>query len=237
MPREAHYSEQPDVEPPAHASDSSASVAGGSFVPYWLLALVAALLIAVVAVGAYAATVLVARSEAENLATSGEIATWQQRVAADPSNVEAMLSLGYAYQDRQLFEDAIKIYDEALEIDARSTGALYNRGLCLLELGDADAGEQSLVAVLEISPGHALAAKALGERYLATERYALIASAVRAAAAENPEMADLHALMGVAHEHAGEIDQAMAEYREALRHAPDLAAAREGLARLEEADR
>jgi tetratricopeptide (TPR) repeat protein len=183
-------------------------------------------------VGGYVLTLVADRPVGDEHTGTNDVATWQQRVAREPGSTEALLGLGYAYQEEERFDEAIETYDEVVAADPANLGALYNRGLCLLEVDEPTAAEESFTAVLAVSPEHALAAKALGEQYRVTERYLLIAAAVEAAADAHPEMADLQALMGLAHEHAGNKDAAIAEYREALGRDPDSVLAREGLARL-----
>ena len=72
---------------------------------------------------------------------------------ADPgSDVQASLAHGIALQSSGDFASAIFKYDALLAVDAQHAGALYNRGLCALELGDAPSALRNLTRALEIEP-------------------------------------------------------------------------------------
>lgn len=198
-------------------------------VPVWLVGLVVVLAIAVIAAGA---TVVVKLTAPDARAVDGSIDDWRAKVAGDPSNVDAHLGLAYAYQQMNRFEEAAAAYDEVLARDAQNLGALYNKAVVLSELDRQSEAEELFRDVLEIAPEHALAATALGDYYREAGRYAELVDVVAPAAGANPEMADLQALLGEGYENTGRAAEAEQAYRTALRSAPDLAAAREGLARL-----
>ena len=203
----------------------------GQRVPVWLVVVVVLLMVAVVGVGAFAVVTMVNRPNASVDPTS-PLAEWEDKASADPDNMDVQLGLAFAYQEEGRFDDAVRTYNVVLEEQPKNLGALYNKGVSLVQLDREPEAEASLKAVLAISPQHALAAKALGEYYRASERYSDMVTAVGPASEANPEMADLHALLGIAYENTGREKQAIAEYKEALRSTPDLETAKEGLSRL-----
>lgn len=212
---------------------TEASAAGGRPAHGRLAALVALLAVAVVAVGGYLAFRMAERNAAVDPAEVA-IEKWQQAAKASPDDAATLTSLGYAYQEAGRYEEALREYDRALTLDPKNLAALYNRTVVLRELGrdaDADAG---LTALLAIAPDHVLAAKALGERYVAQGRYAEALRVLEPAIRANPRYADMQYLAGYACERLGRAEDAAAHYREALRYAPEMPEPSAGLERLGE---
>ena len=147
------------------------------------------------------------------------------------------LAAAYTLQQESKLAEAVKGYNAVLGAEPNNMAALYNRGVCFMELGQTSAAEQSLRKVLEISPKHALAALALGELLVRAKRFDEVPAVVEPAMKASPEMADLQALDGLALERTGHPDAAAEAYRNALRFAPGLTRAKNGLARLEASGR
>lgn len=205
--------------------------ARGDLIPAWLAALVLLLLIAVAVVGGF----LIRAMFVEPIAESSEelaIREFQEAVEVNPSDLQARLSLGYAYQEAGRYDEALAEYDLVLDIDPTDTAALYNKGVVYLETMRLQRAEETLWDVLELEPTHALAAKRLGDYYASLGEYRSLVRAVRPAVEARPEMADLQYLMGLAYENLGHPDWAEARYTLALQYTPDMVEAREGLARL-----
>jgi tetratricopeptide (TPR) repeat protein len=221
----------------ARSQDEAVGRGGGQnyadeerLVPVWLAVAVLFLLVAVVAVGGF-----IVRGLMENRSNAPEqiaISTWEKAVAADPSDPNARLQLAYAYQRDRQFDKALDLYRQVLASDPKETAALYNMGAIYLELGLGKQAEVSLWKVLEIDPAHALAAKALGDYYASKGHYKSVVRAVRPVVQAQPSLADLQYLMGLSYERLGHPDWAKARYDLALKYAPDLKEARDGLRRL-----
>jgi superkiller protein 3 len=222
----------PDVEPAAPAAaDSGSTAPTEALVPGWLALAVLILLVTVAALGGYVIRGLVIGSNAD---TPSEVAVtrWQREVQADPTNVESMLNLGYAYQQEGRFEEALDSYATVLELDPGNTGALYNTGMIYLELDRGADAEVVLWDVLEQVPDHALAAKALGEYYIAGQQYKSALVALEPVIEVRPQFADLQYLAGYACEQLGLPEPAVDYYQGALTYNPDYTEARDGLKRL-----
>lgn len=200
-------------------------------VPGWLAVLVVVLLLAVMGVGGYVVRGLVTTPRYKT-PEEAEISKWQAAVDSDPSSTEARLSLGFAFQQSELYDEAIAEYDGVLSSEPKDTAALYNKGMSLLALGRDKEAEETLWKVLEVDDTHVLAAKALGEYYASKEQYRSLVRAVRPAVQATESAADLQYLMGLAYEKLGRADWAEARYRLALRYYPDMPEAKEGLDRL-----
>jgi len=203
-------------------------------VPGWLALLVLLLIVAVVGVGGFVVRGALV-GDTEKSPVQADIEQLRKELAADPADADARLSLAYAYQRAQRYDEALKEYDLVLKADPKQMAALYNTGVIYMSTGQSKKGEVALWDVLEIDPTHALAAKELGEYYAAKGHYKSLIKAVGPAVEAQPRLADLQALMGLAYENLGQTEQAIERYKLALKYSPDLKRARDGLARLEEA--
>lgn len=200
-------------------------------VPTWLAALVLVLLLAIAALAGYLIRGLLAD---EGPAEPAEMAVseWQDQVAQDPDDPDALLGLAYAMHQNGDLEDALAGYERVLEIDPTNQGALYNKGAVLLALDRGKEAETVLWDVLEVAPDHVLAAKSLGEYYIGQKHYKSALTALEPVAKARPEFADLQYLSGYSCEQLGLRDHAIAYYRAALEYVPDHIESREGLDRL-----
>jgi len=200
-------------------------------VPTWLAALVLVLLLAIAVLAGYLIRGLLAD---EGPAEPAEMAVseWQDQVAQDPDDPDALLGLAYAMHQNGDLEDALAGYERVLEIDPTNQGALYNKGAVLLALDRGKEAETVLWDVLEVAPDHVLAAKSLGEYYIGQKHYKSALTALEPVAKARPEFADLQYLSGYSCEQLGLRDHAIAYYRAALEYVPDHVESREGLDRL-----
>lgn len=214
---------EPAVAPAAASTDKDV-------VPVWLAILVLVLLLAVMVAGGWLLRGVLGGGTTDEAEL--EIREKRARVEAAPEDMHARLELAFAYQQAQRYREAIDNYDIVLAEDPRDTAALYNKGMIHLELDLEDSAEAHLWDVLEIDPGHVLAASALGEMYAERGHYRSLVEAVRPVVETNPSAADLQYLMGLAYENLGRADWAEARYRLALKYVPDMPEAHEGLERL-----
>jgi tetratricopeptide (TPR) repeat protein len=201
-------------------------------IPLWLAALVLVLLLAVMGVGGYILGVQLTGGPPPSTEEEFEIDRWERTVEENPSDMQAVLSLGYAYQQAEQYDEALAEYERVLAEFPTETAALYNTGIIYFETGRDDEAETILWDVLEIDDSHVLAAKALGEYYAEQREYRSLVEAVRPVVEKNESAADLQYLMGFAYENLGREDWAGVRYRLALKYFPDMAEAKEGLERL-----
>lgn len=201
-------------------------------VPVWLAALVLVLLLAVMGVGGFVLRGAIERGPRATSAAELEIAKWEDAVKVNSDDAEAHLSLAFAYQQAERYDDALEQYDWVLARTPNDTAALYNRGMVLFSLDRDEEAEETLWNVLEVEPGHVLAAKALGEYYASKGEYRSLIEAVRPVVEQTESAADLQYLMGVAYENLGHADWARTRYQLALKYYPDMQEAKDGLERL-----
>ncbi|MGB4593721.1 MAG: tetratricopeptide repeat protein [Coriobacteriia bacterium] len=201
-------------------------------VPGWLALLVLVLLLAVTALGGFILRGALVGDDRVDDPAEFAVSEWQDKVAADPEDVDARLNLGYAYQQQGEWAKALEQYDAALERDPENMAGMYNKGVVLLETGESKAAEETLWDVLEIAPDHALAAKTLGELYIEQKHYKSALVAVEPVIETRPEFADLEFIAAYASEQLGDKEKAIGYYRAALKYSPDLVEAKDGLKRL-----
>ena len=212
--------------------DAEVHGASEELVPRWLALLVFVLVLAVVLTGGFVIRGLVTRNQRAVSQQEIEIRDWAKRAAADPTDPKAHLGLGYAYQADGRYDKALEQYDLVLQYEPKDTAALYNRGTIYFKMGVNDLAEKSMWGVLNIDPKHQLAAKALGEYYASRGHYKSLIATVKPAAKAHPEMADLQYLLGLAYEKLNDPVTASGYYQQAVKYAPDMAAAQAGLKRV-----
>ena len=201
-------------------------------VPRWLASLVLVLLLAVVLASGFVIRGLLTLDQRVSSPHDIEIRKWSQRVSANPSDPKAHLGLGYAYQVDGRYDMALEQYALVLKADPKDTAALYNRANIYFKLGADERAEKAMWEVLNVDRTHPLAAKVLGEYYARKAQYKSLIVTVGPAAAVHPELADLQYLLGMAHEKLGETAVAVSYYQLAVKYAPDMTTAQEGLKRL-----
>ncbi len=226
-------SDEPDAgsSPDVPANEEVVSEVAEQLVPAWLALLVLILMLAVVGLGGWVIRGMVL-DDAVITPEQYAVSDWQQQVQSDPTDLDNRLSLGFAYQRDKQYDKAIEQYDYVLAEEAGNTAALYNKGAIYMETGQPKLAEKTYWKVLEFAPDHALAAKALGEYYVAKKQYKSALVALEPVIETRPQLADLQYLAGLCNERLGRTTEAIERYREALRYAPDLLDARDALTRL-----
>lgn len=203
----------------------------GDLLPGWLALLVLVLLLAIAGLGGY---LIRGAMTDETIETPTELTVQEkeQQAESNPDDPEAILALGYAYQQEARYNEALELYAQVLELDSGNTGALYNKGVVLTLLGKPKEAEVAYWDVLEVAPDHALAAKALGQYYVDKKQYKSALTALEPVIAAQPQYADLQYLAGFSCEQLGIDDTAITYYRGALTYNPDYREAKDGLERL-----
>jgi len=76
----------------------------------------------------------------------------QAEIAADPKNVEKRVLLGNIYFDGGKFQQAVPLYDEALQLDPSNTDVLVDLGICQRNLGRFDKAIEYFDRALALDP-------------------------------------------------------------------------------------
>lgn len=161
-----------------------------------------------------------------------EIQKYNEAVAANPDLLAPRLSLAYAYQKTGDFEKAKAHYNEALKIEEKDQGAIYNLGVIALEEKKVDEAEKLFKQVTTINPNHVLGALGLSDLYIEQKKYDAAITALDTALKQNDNVIELHYKKGEALEKKGDIAKAKEEYKAVLKYVPQYTEAKTALERL-----
>ena len=94
------------------------------------------------------------------------ILAYQTAIVLDPNNVDAYMSLGEAYQDRNDLDNAVECYCKAVQLDPNIPRVYCNLGLVLWEKGCIDEALIAYHKAVALNPKYEIAYNNLGVIYL-----------------------------------------------------------------------
>ena len=140
-------------------------------------------------------------------------------------------NLGAAYMNQQLFEKALKYFEDAAKLDSGLKMARLNQGIALLNLGRAEAARPMLLEAAKNSPSDPRAWYNLGLLYKSGgDAEAAIAAFLKVIEISRDD-ADTWYFLGTAYVQAKQYPQAIEAFEGALKLNPTHASAEFGLAR------
>lgn len=157
---------------------------------------------------------------------------FERAVEINPNYTEALLNLAVTYNDLGKYEAARKVYARIRREDGQTgvadpfiRGKIANMHADLSQ-AYADAGckpeaIEQLKRAVELCPAYADLQTRLGSLYRDSDNFALARQHYEAARSSNPKYAPARVLLGVTLLSLGEIDQAIAEWREVLTIDPE----------------
>jgi Tfp pilus assembly protein PilF len=166
------------------------------------------------------------------LATSATVQDAPTTMSADKAFEAARLNnLGVAYMNQQLFEKALKAFEQAAELDPKLRIAQVNQGIALLNLGRVDAAKPFLEQAVKQDPSdpHAWYNVGLLEKNSADSPAAV--DAFRRVTAIDGNDADTWYFLGASLAQNKQSPEAMEAFQHALKLNPQHASAEFGLAR------
>jgi tetratricopeptide (TPR) repeat protein len=143
-------------------------------------------------------------------------ALYEQVLAADPRQPEALHLLGYLWFQKGDAGRALDLIGRAVALQPSNPGYRYNRGLILQQSGRLDDAAAEFQAVAALQPSDLGAWESLGETLLALGRAEPALAAYDRAIALRPGSAVLHSNRGVALRMLGRFDEALAAQDKAL---------------------
>ena len=151
-----------------------------------------------------------------------EISIWEDATHKRPENARAWSALGRAYDDASRYEDAIRVCDRALAVEAGAnlfdTGTAYcNRGVACAGIGRLAEAVQDYDKAIALNPDYALAYYNRGLACAAMGRLAEAIGDYDKAIALNPDYAEAYENRGIAYARAGRADEALRDFDQALR--------------------
>ena len=153
-----------------------------------------------------------------------------QAEAQDPGDHLAHLSLGIALQGERRHAEALVSLERAQQSVPDDPRPFLHASLSHLALGHAQAALAAADAACARAPLLAQAHSARGQALMGLQDWAGAEQAFASALRQAPRSADIWVLCGAARYRQGTVEGAKAAMREALRHAPDHAVAKDNLA-------
>jgi Flp pilus assembly protein TadD/hemolysin-activating ACP:hemolysin acyltransferase len=157
------------------------------------------------------------------------VALFSQAGAASPDDHPALLSLGIALQSERRHEEALVALERAQQARQDDPLPFLHASLSHLALGRAEPALAAADAACARAPLLAQAHSARGQALMALHDPARAEQSFTAALRYAPRSADMWVLCGVARYRQGAVEGAIVAMREALRHAPDHAVAKDNL--------
>ena len=103
--------------------------------------------------------------EMEQKLIPGELEELERQFAVRPDDVEVVLALANAYAELERWEEAVKSYKLAIQLDPEN-GDLYNRlGVVFVSIDDPVEAEESYLKAIDCSPEESRYYFNLGELY------------------------------------------------------------------------
>ena len=155
----------------------------------------------------------------------------QKPAPNSPAETARLNNLGAAYMNQQLFEKALKSFQDAAALDPKLEMARLNQGIALLNMGKVDAAKQLLEEAVKRDPDNPNAWYNLGLLYKNSENPPAAVDAFRRLTEIDPNDADTWYFLGAAYAQVKQYPQAMEAFQHALKLNPLHASAQFGLAR------
>ena len=152
-------------------------------------------------------------------------------VGAAPQQAARLNNLGVAYMNQQLFEKALKAFDEAARLDPKLEVAQLNRGVALLNLQRPDDARPLLDEAVKVNSSDPNAWYNLGLLHKNNSETEAAAAAFTRVTQLDPGDSDTWYFLGTVHAQAHQYPQAIEAFQHALKVNPLHASAEFGLSR------
>jgi tetratricopeptide (TPR) repeat protein len=151
--------------------------------------------------------------------------------ATNPQEAARLNNIGVAYMNQQLFEKALKAFEEAAAKDPALKVAIVNRGVALLNLQRVDEAKALLEKAAKNNPKDAHAWYNLGLYYKNSADASAAVDAFRHVIEIDPNDADTWYFLGSTYAQLKQFSEAIAAFEHALKLDPLHASAQFGMAR------
>lgn len=142
-------------------------------------------------------------------------------ISIDPSNGLQHLNLGNALRALDRREEAAASYARATELDPRRFAAWFNLGQLHADMGRADSAAAAFRHALAVDPASDTARVGLAEALEASGCWTDAVAHLEPLVATHPDIADLHNRLANCYNRLGRAADAVREYRETFRLAPE----------------
>lgn len=144
---------------------------------------------------------------------------YRQALEVDPGNINCNIKLGQILEDQREFDDAIQCYKKALKCDRTCFMALMRLGLVQIRNNMREKGIKQLQMAYDQDSTNLELKVKLAEIYVKDDdsRVDEAEKLLKEAIEVDYNQSDAHAVLGKVHEKKGRIDEAIEEFKIALR--------------------
>jgi protein O-mannosyl-transferase len=157
------------------------------------------------------------------------LSIWHDTAAKRPGSLRAHYSYGFALEQTGQIEEAIKQYEQVVQLDPDYAEAHDRLGNDLMQVGRSSEAMEHFEQALRIKPEYAKAHNDIG---VALERTGRLPQAIlhyEQAVRLKPDYPEAYNNLGIALTKSGRVQEAIASYEQALRIKPDFAEAHNSL--------
>jgi tetratricopeptide (TPR) repeat protein len=144
----------------------------------------------------------------------------KKAITMQPENIDAYLKLSEFYLYIKKYEESLKYADEALKIDKHKAKAYFIKGFVFKETKDTASAVSSFQTAVEQEPNYYDAYLLLGNLYAPRHRPLAVEYYNRALTLE-PHSTEAYYARGLYFQNSGELDKAVADYKQILAFDPD----------------
>jgi Tfp pilus assembly protein PilF len=155
-----------------------------------------------------------------NMIWKDDLVLWSDNVKKSPSKARPHYNLGNSYMFRRMTDNAIREFQEAIQIDSAYADAYLNLGVAYASVGAEEEAMAVLRKAIQLNPADSESYYNLGLLYsnkglghLAIEQY-------QKALLLNPESVNVRNNFGIALAESGRIDEAIDQFQQGLRLLP-----------------
>ena len=148
------------------------------------------------------------------------IADLNQATTLAPDFAPAYQNRGNAWYARGNYGQAMADYDTTIRLDPNTASPYVNRATLRRDLGNTDGALEDFAKAISLNPRNPGAYSGRGELYLRQKNYAARQFPISTSALQLAPNMSNYMLRAQAREEAGNLDQALADYREASRLDP-----------------
>lgn len=97
-----------------------------------------------------------------DLSKLNEIKAAEEKVSANPNDVNALLHLGHLYNDSGFYDKAVSTYQKYLKTNPNNADVLVDMGVCYFEMNQNNKAIETMESALRVNPKHQIAHFNLG---------------------------------------------------------------------------